>query len=279
MLNLKRIASICLLLIAALATSVASFAASATLFYRINSSKVELNFSGNASFSQSAKSLLGGEKISGTYRIKVRACASPDGPLDFNRKLASERAWATVDLLKHLNPAVPDSLYSVSMLDEDWAGVLAYLRKSDKAWAADALKIVQSGKADREDRLRELYVGEAWDDLAENCFPRLRRAEVSVEDAALASVPSLDASHILASLRPLGTCPSTAGQVNQELAESQQLPTMHSGTCLPTAGEVNQELAESQQFPIIRTLYLPAYSPTGPAQSNAPPAFSQRYCA
>ena len=251
----------------------ASFAASATLFYRINSSKVELNFSGNASFSQSAKSLLGGEKVSGTYRIKVRACASPDGPLAFNRKLASERAWATVDLLKHLNPAVPDSLYAVSMVDEDWAGVLAYLRKSDKAWAADALKIVQSGKADREDRLRELYVGEAWDDLAENCLPRLRRAEVSVEDAALASVPSLDVPRAIDPSLP------ASAQANQELADSQQLPTMHSGACLPAAGQLNLELADAEPLPAVRHLRLSTCSPTGPALSHAPPAFSLRLCA
>ncbi|MBQ9548910.1 MAG: hypothetical protein IJV01_07135 [Bacteroidales bacterium] len=162
-----------------------------SLFFRINSPAVDLSFSSNPSFSSAAGNLLGRGISDGGYRVHIRAAASPDGPLSFNRKLAAERAWAAVDLLKHIHPTLPDSLIVVSMVDEDWAGLAAYLRKSDKAWARDALRIVESGKDNREQRLRELYVGEAWDDLAANCFPRLRRAEVSLEPKASASAPVL----------------------------------------------------------------------------------------
>lgn len=165
----------------------------ALLYYRINSSVVDPAFRGNNSFSSKVASFAGGEKtIDNIRRVHVRASASPDGPLSFNRKLASARAWATVDLLKEILPSLPDSLYSVSMVDEDWAGLAGYLRRCDKPWKEDALKIVNSGRDDREDRLRELYVGEAWEDLAANCFPLLRKAEVTVEyDSPLAlAVPA-----------------------------------------------------------------------------------------
>lgn len=162
----------------------------ALLYYRINSSVADFAFRGNSSFSSRVASFAVGEKtIDNIRRVHVRAAASPDGPLAFNRKLASARAWATVDLIKEILPSLPDSLYSVSMVDEDWAGLTGYLRRCDKPWKEDALKIVNSGRADREDRLRELYVGEAWEDLAANCFPLLRKAEVTVEyDQPLALV-------------------------------------------------------------------------------------------
>ncbi|MCR5561304.1 MAG: hypothetical protein K6F58_05755 [Bacteroidales bacterium] len=228
---------------AASGTAVSAASDSAvSLFFRINSSSVDMSFGGNGNFSSSAGSILGGvNSDKGNVRICVRGAASPDGPLAFNRKLAAERAWAAVDLLKHINPSLSDSQITVSMVDEDWAGLAAWLRSSDKAWAADALRIVESGKADREQRLRELYVGEAWDELAANCFPKLRRAEVSLEVSSPAQA--------LAPVRNLGTCLHAAGQVNQEFADSQQLPSMHPGTCLHVAGQVNQIFADSQQLP------------------------------
>lgn len=59
-------------------------------------------------------------------------------------------------------------------------GVAAYLRRSDKPWKDEALKIVEAGGKNRKVLLQDLWVGEAWEDLMKNTFPALRKTEIRV---------------------------------------------------------------------------------------------------
>lgn len=113
-------------------------------------------------------------------RIEVKGVSSPEGALGANRRLARERASLTVEFLKARYPSLPDSVFVVKTLAEDWAGVENYLTRSEKGWKEEALQIVKGASAKRKPLLQDLWVGEAWDDLLKNAFPRLRRTEIQV---------------------------------------------------------------------------------------------------
>lgn len=113
-------------------------------------------------------------------RIEVKGVSSPEGALGANRRLAGERASLAVEFLKARYPSLPDSVFVVKTLAEDWAGVENYLTRSEKGWKEEALQIVKGASAKRKPLLQDLWVGEAWDDLLKNAFPRLRRTEIQV---------------------------------------------------------------------------------------------------
>lgn len=112
-------------------------------------------------------------------RIEIVSSSSPDGPYSVNKRLAGERAFSTVMFLKE-RYSLSDSLFVVKTVDEDWEGVAAYLRRSDRPWKDEALKIVEAGGKNRKVLLQDLWVGEAWDDLMKNAFPALRKTEIRV---------------------------------------------------------------------------------------------------
>lgn len=113
-------------------------------------------------------------------RIEVKGVSSPEGALGVNRRLAAQRASLAADFLKTRYPSLPDSLFTVNTLAEDWAGVEHYLSRSGKGWQDEALQIVRGPASKRKPLLQELWVGEAWDDLMKNSFPSLRRTEIRV---------------------------------------------------------------------------------------------------
>jgi outer membrane protein OmpA-like peptidoglycan-associated protein len=77
------------------------------------------------------------------------------------------------------------TLIRVETVAEDWSGVAAWLRRCNKPYKEEALKIVTAGdKKEREEKLQDLWAGEAWDDLMHSAFPALRCVKVSVEYAS-----------------------------------------------------------------------------------------------
>lgn len=127
---------------------------------------------------------IGEDLTSSCARIVVKASSSPDGPLSLNSRLARQRAEGVVDALKGSHPELWDSLFTFVYVDEDWDGVKRYVEKSSKPWKAEALEILGGDPARKEQLLRELWVGEAWEDLAKNCFPSLRKVSVRVDRTA-----------------------------------------------------------------------------------------------
>lgn len=116
-------------------------------------------------------------------RIEVTASSSPDGPYSVNKRLARERAFYAVMFLKE-RYLLPDSLFVVNTVDEDWKGVASYLKRSGKPWMDEALKIIEVAGKNRKAQLQDLWVGEAWEDLMKNAFPGLRKVDVRVVLAA-----------------------------------------------------------------------------------------------
>ena len=154
---------------------------SAKIAYPVGKTEVNQDYRSNGKAVSTLDNVLGsGASVS---RIEVISSSSPEGPYSVNKRLAGQRAFYAVEFLKQ-RYGVSDSLFVVKTVDEDWKGVAAYLRRSDKPWKDEALKIIEMAGKNRKAQLQDLWVGEAWDDLMKNAFPALRKTEVRVILAA-----------------------------------------------------------------------------------------------
>ena len=154
---------------------------SARISYPVGKTEVNQDYRSNGKAVSTLDNVLGsGASVS---RIEVISSSSPEGPYSVNKRLSGQRAFYAVEFLKQ-RYGVSDSLFVVKTVDEDWKGVAAYLRRSDKPWKDEALKIIEMAGKNRKAQLQDLWVGEAWDDLMKNAFPALRKTEVRVILAA-----------------------------------------------------------------------------------------------
>lgn len=168
---LRKIAVVAFLLMAG---AVASWAAGESTTVRFRFGKAEADLS-------KLEALLAGPDSSRIVGVEVRASSSPDGPYSVNKTLAQDRASFIINKVKELCPSLGDDAIKSTVVAEDWSGVAGWLRRSGKAWKDEALKIVTEGEAStREEKLCDLYAGEAWDELMRSAFPSLRSAKVTV---------------------------------------------------------------------------------------------------
>lgn len=154
---------------------------SAKIGYPVGKTEVNQDYRGNGKAVSTLDNVFSsGASVS---RIEVTSSSSPEGPYSVNKRLAGDRAFYAVRFLQE-RYGVSDSLFVVKKVDEDWNGVAAYLRRSEKPWKDEALKIIEVAGKNRKAQLQELWVGEAWDDLMKNAFPALRKTEIRVVLAA-----------------------------------------------------------------------------------------------
>lgn len=118
-------------------------------------------------------------------RITVVGAASPEGPYGNNVRLAENRAKALLSILRE-RYSFPDSIYSVSIVPEDWEGMRIILEKdSTIPYAGDVVGFLESsvtyGPDMRERLLRRLKDGRPFSSMSRNVLPFLRRASVYVD--------------------------------------------------------------------------------------------------
>ena len=156
------------------AGAVSSWAAGEITTVRFRFGKAEADLS-------KLETLLSGMDASRIVGVEVRASSSPDGPYWVNKTLAEDRATYIINKVKELCPSLGDDAIKSTIVAEDRAGVAGWLRRSGKAWKDEALKIVTEGEAStREEKLQDLFAGEAWDEMMRSAFPALRSAKVTV---------------------------------------------------------------------------------------------------
>ena len=166
-LNWKHLISLLLLVCGCV---VASASETVSLRFRINQSAVDASFKNNCTSLDAIEELLTRENLSA---VTVKVSCSPDGPVAFNRYLARMRGEAVANYLTSIKP---DVQVKVEVVEEDWAGLTSYVKRSSKPWKEEALEILRTGGANRKQLLQELWVGEAWEDMVKNYFSRLRKA-------------------------------------------------------------------------------------------------------
>lgn len=144
--------------------------------FAVSKTEVNVNRSGNAA----AVSAIERDLDAGYTKVFVRAASSPEGSYSLNKRLAHERAASVIETLKASHPDLTDDLLEIEYINEDWAGVKSYLSSASKPWSSDAINIINSNASNMETLLKDLWVGEAWEDLLRNCFPTLRTVSVHV---------------------------------------------------------------------------------------------------
>ena len=155
--------------------SMGLYASSGNLNLRFRFGKSETDVS-------ALETLFAGEKASQVKSVVIKASSSPDGPYWVNKTLAEKRASYIYNKVREICPDLDSTLIRVETVAEDWSGVAAWLRRCNKPYKEEALKIVTAGdKKEREEKLQDLWAGEAWDDLMHSAFPALRCVKVSVE--------------------------------------------------------------------------------------------------
>lgn len=130
------------------------------------------------------EAVLSGPDASNITSIELKASSSPDGPYWVNKQLAQDRLARVTNKVKELCPSIREEAISSKVVAEDWAGVAKWLRRSGKAYKDEALKIVNETPAgEREEKLQDLWAGEAWDDLMRSAFPALRAVKITISYA------------------------------------------------------------------------------------------------
>lgn len=233
---------------------------SAHMGYAVGKSDVNLEFQGNGSAVELLDKVLSPEAV--VSRIEVVSASSPDGPYALNKRLAAQRAASAVDFLKQ-RYALPDSLFVVSTVNEDWQGSARYLERSGKPWKEEALQIIHAAGKNRKALLQDLWVGEAWEDLKLNAFPQLRCTQIRV--TLQTQEAEADANRILfrSGYRRADSADRALQSLRQKVQSGYRGPIVLTGYASPDgSASANEKLAlsraQSVRDYLVNELHYPA---------------------
>lgn len=151
------------------------------VYYRVNLSNIDPGFGNNASILADlvmAVNRIVEARDSDVKRVVVAGFASPEGPFDFNDRLAWERAVSVKEYIMK-NTGLDDSIIVLYNGSEDWRGLRAMVEASDMYDRDRILEIIDTvpmgnGRKTRLEEIRKLSGGASYRYMLENFFPRLR---------------------------------------------------------------------------------------------------------
>lgn len=112
--------------------------------------------------------------------VRLRAGASPEGTVEFNRMISDRRAATGRRFFVERMDLKPSEV-EVESVGEDWTGLREALLASAFPWRDEVLPIVlDSLSSDRKERLKALEGGRVWERLNAELFPRLRAVRCDV---------------------------------------------------------------------------------------------------
>lgn len=117
-----------------------------------------------------------------TFRhIAVCGYASPEGTYADNEQLASRRAQGFMRYLTQTY-RLPEALFRVTWIPEDWDGLLQLLQAERPEFADESIALIRRYAVfdGRERRLMDLRGGAPYRSMLTNQFPRLRRLQLTV---------------------------------------------------------------------------------------------------
>ena len=154
------------------------------VFFRINSDKIEEDFSNNKrAISQMKEDIETTLQLDGGVpdSLLILSTASPDGRYEFNKKLAIRRAEITKRLLLEMFPEFKDAHIKVEYLEEDWAGLLQVLKANEDFPQREEMMAIINDDDDlqsKELRLKALKTG--WRHLVKNYIYALRNSSITL---------------------------------------------------------------------------------------------------
>ena len=119
-------------------------------------------------------------------KLDVYSGASPEGPIELNRRLGEERGLALKEALLERLGWLKGRI-SVYNQGARWGGLYKAIEDSNEPWKYDVLKIIQEGPSEdtwsrdeREAKLRKLDHGRVWNILNTKYLPTLRTSGSAV---------------------------------------------------------------------------------------------------
>ena len=114
--------------------------------------------------------------------ISICGYASPEGTYADNEQLASRRAQGFKRYLMQTY-RLPEALFQVTWVPEDWDGLTAMLEAERPPYAEESLALIRRYAVfdGRERRLMELHGGTPYRQMLKDQFPRLRRLQLTVD--------------------------------------------------------------------------------------------------
>ncbi len=210
--NMKKIISLLLFVILSFNVSLA-FESSDSLFYQfyfpVGKSELNLSFRNNGATLDSLVANMNRlNKNAALQSVSLHSGASPEGGSTLNKRLSADRLQALKRMVQR-HTSVPDSVFHLHSLNEDWVGLLLMVEKSEMPYKEDVLRIIRNtpvwvyqGNAivdSRKRQLMSLYGGCPWRYMVQHFFPELRSGSVvvckfktqNVSDATTASSNNL----------------------------------------------------------------------------------------
>ncbi len=149
------------------------------IFFRINSSQVELEFEDNEkSISQLDSIMSRGDLTIGLDSLVLVATASIDGVERRNSELAQRRAESVREFLVSRYPQLSDMPFKSTFTAEDWQG-LRQMVEADTNFQhkSEVLRIIDDSKRSADNKewyLKTMRGGETWSYLKKYILPKLR---------------------------------------------------------------------------------------------------------
>ena len=157
--------------------------------FRVGTSNLDLNFADNKREIDQFVQYINANyaNVPAQYlKLDVYSGASPEGPIEINRRLGEERGLALkqalLDRLGWLNGRI-----AVINQGARWGGLYRMIDESNEPWKYDVLKIIQEepsedtwARDEREAKLRKLDRGRVWNVLNTKYLPTLRSSGSAV---------------------------------------------------------------------------------------------------
>lgn len=160
------------------------------IYFRVDKSYIDPNYMNNAAVLNWIGRLVDQRNIDYIDSLVISAYASPEAPLDYNKRLSQRRANAVRDyLLKQFTSLKPEIVHAYGH-GENWHG-LRQLAEEDTQLPMrnEVLRIIDSNlpEDERERKLKALQGGAVYRYIYKNYYPRLRLgASLSVMIAEIA---------------------------------------------------------------------------------------------
>ncbi len=113
-------------------------------------------------------------------KLDVYGGASPEGPIEVNRRLGEERGLALKDAILERLPWLNGRIAVINQ-GSRWGGLYKMVEQSNEPWRFDVLKIIEEPASEdtwsrdaRESKLRKLDKGKVWAVLNNKYLPTLR---------------------------------------------------------------------------------------------------------
>ena len=154
------------------------------VFFRINSDKIDEDFSTNKRAITQMKEDIGSTiQLDGAIpdTLLILSTSSPDGSFEFNKKLAIRRAESTKKLILELFPEFKDAYIKVEYLEEDWDGLLQVLKTNeDFPQREEMIAVINDSDNLHSKKIRLKALKAGWRHLVNHYIYALRNSSISL---------------------------------------------------------------------------------------------------